>query len=133
MLLTYLKIFGTKSSALEKTVEEFNKLIPVAQEILERRSPSPNQYIIPEVENQIITCAIRDSTVTVWFGGRAVQFNKKHYLKRRSTDKLRELITTCKQSIKEPASKFGERLDALLSESLGNRRRVASRPGAKRL
>ncbi|GBP17165.1 hypothetical protein EVAR_70446_1 [Eumeta japonica] len=43
---------------------------------------------------------------------------KKHYLKRRSTDKLRELITTCKQSIKEPASKFGERLDALLSESL---------------
>ncbi|GBP02077.1 hypothetical protein EVAR_102530_1 [Eumeta japonica] len=51
----------------KKTVEEFNKLIPVAQEILERRSPSPNQYIIPEVENHQVTKIVND-TVPAFFG-----------------------------------------------------------------
>ncbi|GBO98482.1 hypothetical protein EVAR_102540_1 [Eumeta japonica] len=43
---------------------------------------------------------------------------KKLYLKKRSLDQVREAITSCKQSIREPASKFGGRLEALLNEAV---------------
>ncbi|GBP04321.1 hypothetical protein EVAR_68155_1 [Eumeta japonica] len=42
---------------------------------------------------------------------------KKLYLKK-SLNQVREAITSCKQSIREPASKFGGRLEALLNEAV---------------
>lgn len=41
---------------------------------------------------------------------------KKHYMNRRSSDKMMELIFGCKQGIREPENKFEERLDRLLKE-----------------
>lgn len=43
---------------------------------------------------------------------------KKIYLKRKSLDQIRELIIGCKQSIREPASKFGDRIESLLNEAI---------------
>lgn len=182
--LSDLAQFEQKFNKLERVnrslITEFNSLIPVAQEILERRAPSPrhqrdeNQLRMPALSEII---KIVNNTVPSFFGtdgpdlsaevfryiqgckmverelvsnadngltqdiiqclklrllgsaySKISQLNfssvdelcntiKKFYLKRKSLDKIRELITGCKQSIREPASKFGERLENLLNEA----------------
>lgn len=159
---------------------EFNSLIPVAQEILERRSPTPGQVENTEVRMPSLSeiTKIVNNTVPTFFGTEGpdlssevcrfiqgcrmvesellVQPNadlvqkvieclklrllgsaysriaelkfgsvdalcnhiKKLYLRKKTLDQIREQILNCRQSVKESASKFGNRLQILLNEAI---------------
>lgn len=42
---------------------------------------------------------------------------KKSYLRRKTLDQIRELVVSCRQGVKESASQFGGRIEALLNEA----------------
>lgn len=113
--------FGTEGPDLTSEVSRFIQGCKLAEREL---ITDDNRAIIPEVIECLklrLMGSAYAQIATQSFGTVDTLCNavKKLYLKTKTLDHIRELIISCRQGVKEPASRFGSRIESLLTEAEG--------------